>query len=156
MASRSASSRQGRRFSRGDKSKATVVSFGTMTIREFAIAPAPHCVPKEGVPLGMSRKPVSMVVLDIHDYEQNRPRRRRSTMLDVETRTSLLLGEGYTYEDVADLAIRAHNVREQREETWQALNKKSLGKLANATGKAFKNLLSFNGLKSNNVVAKMA
>jgi hypothetical protein len=107
------------------------VSFGSLTIHEFPIAPAPQCIPKEGTPIGLGERSISTRIISIDEYEDVRPSALRLAgprLIHGTVRIAMLLDSGYAYEDIECMGIAAHDIRWNRQETLGQLNRLSLGK----------------------------
>jgi hypothetical protein len=127
------------------------VHFGPLVIEEFRVIIG-DSIPREGAPLTLNTKAMPSFVIGLDRFECIRPERRRKyeLWLDAEERTSILLTEGYSLEDIAYATLLALKVRSQRADSSKdRFPKHRIAKAIVSTGRAIKNIIGAPERKGN-------
>ncbi|KAL3925712.1 MAG: hypothetical protein SGILL_000219 [Bacillariaceae sp.] len=122
------------------------VAFGDLQIREYPLILGDNPACSDGCPISIGWKPQATYErnLDFYEYSKNSKRKGKCRKVSVQKRAQLLLGSGYSLEEIAMAVMLVDEAKKARSESLKAMG--GFGErtkmLLESTGRLPKDLLT--------------
>lgn len=92
------------------------VKFHVVNIWEFPLVMGDNPACSAGVPITLAQEPISEMTVDVDMYEAIRKTKRRKgkRVMSVEERATIVLGAGYTLEEMARCVMKMNDIQRER------------------------------------------
>jgi hypothetical protein len=128
-----------------------VVRFGTVEIREFPTIFGDNPGSRSGPPLSIDWEPTSAEILDVDEYEKNRPEGRMYSEMRIppKVRLEILKKVGYSRKEIVELGKPVNILRLQRKRTIETRQLHFVEEAAEVVYRRTLNILSMGRRKEN-------